>query len=139
MQFRKQKTLIQVMKYTGYDKATRQPHVVMLGTIDLRTLKFTPRDGAEALTDVEKLEIEQAITRQQLSGAYERAAAAAFSACEGLRALNPETDLAMLVKNDPEALWRGLGAIEKALKAGGFTKPLKARKTADTTTRPLAL
>ena len=137
MQFRKQKTLIQAMKYVGYDKATRQPHVVMLGTIDLKTMRFEPKPDAPALTDIERLEINQAIERAQLELAHERAAQAAQGALEGLRGLNPDTDLSSLVKNDPEAIWRGLLAVEKALKAGGFARPTKRSAAKDTRTKDL--
>ena len=126
MQLRKQKTLIQVMRYDGYKKDTKQPVMVMVGTIDLATLAFTKKEGAH-LDEVEKLEIRQAIEREQLVQAQERAAHAALQACEGLRTLNPHTDLSTLVRNDPESIWRGLAAVEKALKAAGFEKPKKSR------------
>jgi hypothetical protein len=126
MQLRKQKTLIQVMRYDGYKKDTKQPIMNMLGTIDLATLKFAKKEGVH-LDEVEQLEISQAIEREQLIQAQERAAHAALQACDGLRTLNPHTDLLTLVKNDPESIWRGLAAVEKALKAAGFEKPKKSR------------
>ncbi len=125
MQFRRQKTLVQVMKYVGYDKATRQPQVVMLGTIDLKTFKFEPKPGAPVLDELEQLEVRQAIEREQLATAHERAAEAAQKALEGLRGLREGSDLSQLVKNDPEAIWRGLMMVEKALKAGGFARPTR--------------
>ncbi len=137
MQFRKQKTLIQVMKYSGYNKDTRQPRVEMLGTIDLKTMRFEPKPGAAPLSQLEQLEIQQAIERAQLEVAHERAAQAAQKALEGLRELNPDTDLAQLVKNDPDAIWRGLLAVEKALKAGGFARPTKRSAAKDTRTKDL--
>jgi hypothetical protein len=126
MQLRKQKTLIQVMRYDGYKKDTKQPIMTMIGTIDLATLTFEKKEGAD-LNDIEKMEIRQAIEREQLVQAQERAAHAALQACDGLRTLNPHTDLSTLVKNDPESIWRGISAVEKALKAGGFEKPKKSR------------
>lgn len=137
MQFRKQKTLIQVMKYSGYNKETRQPRVEMLGTIDLKTMRFEPKPGAAPLSQIEQMEIHQAIERAQLEVAHERAAQAAQNALEGLRDLNPSTDLSKLVKNDPEGVWRGLMAIEKALKAGGFARPTKRSAGRDTKTADL--
>lgn len=137
MQFRKQKTLIQVMKYSGYNKETRQPRVEMLGTIDLKTMRFEPKPGAAPLSQLEQLEIHQAIERAQLEVAHERAAEAAQKALEGLRELNPSTDFSQLVKNDPEGVWRGLIAIEKALKAGGFARPTKRSAGKDTKTADL--
>lgn len=138
MQFRRQKTLVQVMKYVGYDKATRQPQVVMLGTIDLKTFKFTLKDGSTTLTELEQLEISQAIEREQLAVAHEKAAGAAQAALEGLRGINPASDLSSLVRNDPEAIWRGLLAVEAALKAQGFARPTKRSKsTKDTKTGDL--
>lgn len=139
MQFRRQKTLVQVMKYVGYDKDTRQPRVSMLGTIDLRTFKFEAKPGAPALDEVEQLEIRQAIEREQLATAHERAAEAAQKALEGLRGLRDGTDLSQLVRNDPEAVWRGLLMVEKALKAQGFARPTRrsAASTKDTKTGDL--
>lgn len=137
MQFRRQKTLVQVMKYVGYDKATRQPQVVMLGTIDLKTFKFEAKPGAPALDELEQLEISQAIEREQLAVAHERAAEAAQSAFEGLRGLREGYDLSQLVKNDPDGVWRGLIAIEKALKAGGFARPTRRAAAKDTKTGDL--
>lgn len=125
MQFRRQKTLIQVMKYVGYDKTTRQPNVVMLGTIDLKALTFEAKAGAPALSPMEELEIRQAIERVQLELAHEKASEAAQKALEGLRGLYAGTDLTQLVKNDPEAIWRGLLAVERALKSQGFARPTR--------------
>lgn len=135
MQFRKQKSLVQVMRYEGYKKDTKQPVMKMVGVIDLTSFKFKLHDGFE-LNEIERLEVNQAIEREQLVAVQERAAHAAMQACEGLRTLNPATDLSTLIKNDPEAIWRGLIAIEKALKAGGFEKPkrVKVDKVPDTKT-----
>ena len=130
MQFRRQKTLVQVMKYVGYDKDTRQPRVSMLGTIDLRTFKFEAKPGAPALDELEQLEISQAIEREQLAVAHERAAEAAQEAFQGLRGLREGSDLSHLVKNDPEGVWRGLMMVEKALKAGGFARPTRRASAA---------
>ena len=126
MQFRKQKSLIQVLRYEGYKKDTKQPIMVMIGSIDLRTFKFEKRSDA-TLDDVEKLEISQAIEREQLIAVQDRSAEAALQAFEGLRNLSPQTDLSTLVKNDPQAIWLGVMAVEKALKAGGFERPKKSR------------
>lgn len=125
MQFRKQKTLIQVLRYDGYNKDTKQPKMLMVGTIDLATFRFDQRDAT--LSDIERMEVNQAIEREQLLAVQERAAGAALQALEGLRLLSPQTDLSTLVKNDPESIWRGLVAVEKALKAAGFEKPKKSR------------
>jgi hypothetical protein len=137
MQFRKQKTLIQVMKYVGYDKKTRQPEVKMLGTIDLKSMRFEPKPGINPLSDVEQLEIRQAIERAQLELAHERAAEAAQKAFGGLRGLREGTDLSQMVRNDPEAVWRGLVMVEKALKAGGFARPTRRAAGKDTKTGDL--
>ena len=126
MQFRKQKSLVQVMRYEGYKKATKQPIMKMVGIIDLVSFRFKPHEGFD-LTTVEELEISQAIEREQLISAQEQAAYAAQQACAGLRTLNPSTDLSTLVKNDPDAIWRGLIAVEKALKAGNFERPKRAK------------
>ena len=126
MQFRKQKTLVQVLKYDGYNKTSKQPKMVMIGVIDLATFKFKQRVETP-LTEVERMEINQAIEREQLMAVNERAAGAALQALEGLRALSPRTDLSGLVKNDPDAIWTGLLAVEKALKTGGYEKPKRSR------------
>jgi hypothetical protein len=126
MQFRKQKSLIQVMRYEGYKKDTKQPIMAMVGTIDLRNFRFEKRVDA-TLDDVEMLEISQAIEREQLISAQERAAEAALQALDGLRKLSPKTDLSGLVKNDPDGIWTGLVAVEKALNAAGVEKPKKSR------------
>ena len=136
MQFRKQKTLIQVMKYDGYDKATKQPKMAMVGTIDLNTFHFDQRTS-KPLDPLEQLEIRQAIEREQLNAAQQRATDAAVMALEGLRKISPQFDLSEMVKNNPDAIWTGIVAVEKALKAGGHEKPKKTRAGQDSKTGDL--
>ena len=138
MQFRKQKTLVQVLRYDGYKKDTKQPIMAMVGTIDLATFRFEKRDEIK-LTSVEMLEINQCIEREQLIKVTEKAADSALKAFEGLRELNPNTDLSGLVHNNPDAIWQGLSIIEKALKAAGHERPKKIyiKKIPDTKTGDL--
>ena len=132
------KNVIAFWKRVGHKPGTTQPIRVRVATVDLAKFKTTVMPGFE-LSDVEKLEINQEIEMTQLVSVNEKAAENAHKACEGLRELNPNFDMGKLARNDPDALWRGLMIVEKALKAAGHDRPKRVhiQKIPDTKTGDL--
>lgn len=135
---RASKGVIAFWKRIGYKDGTTQPIRQRVASVDLRTFAVTEIDGYK-LSDIEKLEIRQAIDHEQLYIAQEKAVESAIKAMSGLRELNPNFDFSAEVKNDPDSIWRGIGIVEKALKAAGYERPKKSRvdKVPDTKTGDL--
>mgnify|MGYP001445116117 CR=1 FL=1 len=128
MQFRKQKTLVQVMRYSGYDAAKKQPKVEMVGTIDLQDFLFTPKDDV-VLSGPEKHEINveaNVIRLQTLKDREIESVQAALSSVAALHSADIELIKALAKSSDQKAIYNGCKAVLKALKNGGFSARGKA-------------
>lgn len=122
MQFREMKTVIQVIRYAGYDAEKGNARVEQIGTINKADGALTLKEGV-VLSEIEQLEVENAVKLQTLKTTTATTIENAEKAASALRLLKAGPHLEAIAKNDPAALWAGLLVMEKALKAAGFPRP----------------
>lgn len=140
MQFRKDGTKIQVLKYMGYDKAKRRSVVKMVGSFSISASSI-PQELAEALTDEERAEVQSYIEKMRQADKESEISRAGGLALWNLmrvgRMLDQvEFDVAREIRSQEGAdvAWAAIKAIEAALTKAGYPRPkrsYKSQKNAD--------
>jgi hypothetical protein len=126
MQFRKQKTLVQVMRYKGYDAVKKQPQVEMVGTISLRDYEFTKKDTV-SLDKNEQYEIDRQIDMLRVQIRHENEVEAVKNALESLARLRDVSPALLdeFTRYGQQHLHDAMKVVEKSLKRNGFSARAK--------------
>lgn len=125
MQFKKVKNKIQVLAYRGYDKEKKRGNVVMVGSLDADTLKFSPsvrlKEKEDKLTVEEKTEL-QAYTK---SVRQEREKESAEKSLRGLSRTLEEAKTALmsgaeLCEDEARGIWAEIEGLGRELRRRGL-------------------
>ncbi len=132
MQFKVQKNKIQVLVYTGYDKAKKRAIVKMVGSLDRFTYEPTS-DFLNELTILQREEVQSYINESRQSSdlsvlqyRLEFLDSHIKVVSEGL------ADGRLTLESDnADKLWEAIGLLSATLRKTGHAKPKRVRKTSN--------